>query len=56
MNKRKLRAKDSVNTIWWFSKTEWPKRGDILDMYGNALKGLAVSSYREWKQSRLPDQ
>jgi DNA modification methylase len=25
VNKRKLRAKDSVNTVWWFSKTEWPK-------------------------------
>lgn len=25
VNKRKLRAKDSVNNVWWFSKTEWPK-------------------------------
>ena len=25
VNKRKLRAKDAVNTVWWFSKTEWPK-------------------------------
>ncbi len=25
VNKRKLRAKDTVNTLWWFSKTEWPK-------------------------------
>jgi DNA modification methylase len=25
VNKRKLRAKDSVNTVWWFSKTPWPK-------------------------------
>ena len=25
MNKRKLRAKDTVNTLWWFSKSEWPK-------------------------------
>ena len=25
VNKRKIRAKDSVNTVWWFSKTEWPK-------------------------------
>lgn len=25
VNKRKLRAKDSVNNLWWFSKTEWPK-------------------------------
>ncbi len=25
VNKRKMRAKDAVNTVWWFSKTEWPK-------------------------------
>ena len=25
VNKRKLRVKDSVNTVWWFSKTQWPK-------------------------------
>ena len=25
VNKRKIRAKDSVNTVWWLSKTEWPK-------------------------------
>ncbi len=24
-NKRKIRAKDAVNTVWWFSKTELPK-------------------------------
>jgi len=25
VNKRKMRAKDSVDTVWWLSKTEWPK-------------------------------
>ena len=25
VNKRKIRAKDSVNTVWWFAKSEWPK-------------------------------
>ena len=25
VNKRKIRAKDSVNTVWWLSKTEHPK-------------------------------
>lgn len=25
VNKRKIRAKDSVNTIWWFCKTDFPK-------------------------------
>lgn len=25
VNKRKIRAKDAVNTIWWFSKGDYPK-------------------------------
>jgi site-specific DNA-methyltransferase (cytosine-N4-specific) len=25
VNKRKLRVKDAVNPVWWFSKTAWPK-------------------------------
>ena len=25
VNKRKLRVKDSVHTVWWLSKSEWPK-------------------------------
>ena len=25
VNKRKIRAKDAVNPIWWFSKTDYPK-------------------------------
>lgn len=25
VNKRKIRAKDAVNTVWWLSKTEFPK-------------------------------
>lgn len=25
VNKRKIRVKDSVNNVFWFSKTEWPK-------------------------------
>jgi site-specific DNA-methyltransferase (cytosine-N4-specific) len=25
VNKRKIRAKDAVNTIWWFSKADYPK-------------------------------
>jgi len=25
VNKRKIRVKDSVDTVWWFSKSDWPK-------------------------------
>jgi len=42
VNKRKLRAKDSVNTIWWMSKTEWPKADitKVLSPYGGRMKKL----------------
>ncbi len=42
VNKRKLRAKDSVNTVWWFSKTEWPKADvtKVLTEYSKRMKQL----------------
>src|SRR5438094_713730 len=40
--KRKLRAKDSVNTVWWFSKTEWPKANvsNVLTEYSARMRKL----------------
>jgi DNA modification methylase len=42
VNKRKLRAKDSVNTLWWFSKSEWPKADvrQVLAPYSERMKML----------------
>ncbi|MGH9605364.1 MAG: DNA-methyltransferase [Terracidiphilus sp.] len=42
VNKRKLRAKDTVNTLWWFSRTEWPKASasNVLSEYGPRMKKL----------------
>lgn len=42
VNKRKLRAKDSVNNIWWFSKTEWPKAdvSNVLTPYSARMSKL----------------
>jgi DNA modification methylase len=42
VNKRKLRAKDSVNTVWWFSKTEHPKAdvSKVLAEYSDRMKKL----------------
>lgn len=42
VNKRKMRAKDSVNTIWWFSKTAWPKADvtRVLTPYSDRMKKL----------------
>ncbi|MFA6221225.1 MAG: site-specific DNA-methyltransferase [Desulfomonilaceae bacterium] len=42
VNKRKIRAKDSVNTVWWFSKTEFPKADvrKVLAKYSDRMKKL----------------
>lgn len=42
VNKRKLRAKDSVNTVWWLSKTAWPKAdvSRVLTEYSPRMKKL----------------
>lgn len=42
VNKRKIRVKDSVNTIWWLSKTEWPKSDvrNVLAPYSVRMKKL----------------
>lgn len=42
VNKRKLRAKDSVNTVWWLSKSEWPKANvsNVLVPYSARMKTL----------------
>jgi hypothetical protein len=48
VNKRKMRAKDSVNTVWWLSKTEWPK--------ADVTKVLAPYSERMQKLLEDPDK
>jgi site-specific DNA-methyltransferase (cytosine-N4-specific) len=42
VNKRKIRAKDSVNTVWWFSKTAFPKADvrNVLVEYSDRMKKL----------------
>ena len=42
VNKRKLRAKDAVNNVWWFTKTPWAKAdvSRVLVPYGARMKKL----------------
>ncbi|MBI3832696.1 MAG: site-specific DNA-methyltransferase [Planctomycetes bacterium] len=42
VNKRKIRAKDSVNTVWWFSKSGFPKADvrKVLAPYSDRMKKL----------------
>jgi DNA methylase. len=46
VNKRKIRAKDAVNTIWWFSKTDFPKADitKVLVPYSERMKLLLQNS------------
>ena len=42
VNKRKMRAKNSVNTVWWLSKSEWPKSDvrKVLAPYSARMQNL----------------
>ncbi|MBX7261535.1 MAG: site-specific DNA-methyltransferase [Chitinophagales bacterium] len=42
VNKRKIRVKDAVNTIWWLSKTDYPKADvkNVLNPYSERMKKL----------------
>jgi DNA modification methylase len=42
VNKRKIRAKDSVNTVWWLSKSDEPKADvrQVLVPYSDRMKKL----------------
>jgi DNA modification methylase len=42
VNKRKMRVKDAVNTVWWLSKTKWPKADitKVLAPYSDRMKKL----------------
>jgi DNA modification methylase len=56
VNKRKIRAKDSVNTIWWFGKTEWPKAdvSNVLVPYSDRMKKLLADPDGFYTPKRRP--
>ena len=56
VNKRKLRAKDAVNTVWWFSKTAWPKANvsKVLVPYSDRMKKLLKDPDAFYKPKRRP--
>ena len=49
---RRVRVKDAVNMIWWFSKTEWPKADNrcILQPYSESMKHLIKNGYKAMKR------
>lgn len=56
VNKRKIRAKDSVNTVWWFSKTEFPKADvrKVLSPYSDRMKKLLENPESFYKPNKRP--
>ncbi len=56
VNKRKIRAKDSVNNVWWFSKTEWPKAdvSNVLTEYSERMKKLIQDPNGFYKPKKRP--
>lgn len=44
---RRIRVKDSVNLVWWLSKTEYPKADNkkVLRPYTEAMKSLLKKGY-----------
>lgn len=45
---RRIRVKDAVNMIWWFSPSPWPKASNkrVLSPYSDAMKGLLKNGYK----------
>ncbi|MGD0252597.1 MAG: site-specific DNA-methyltransferase [Verrucomicrobiota bacterium] len=56
VNKRKLRVKDSVNTVWWFGKTRWPKANvsKVLTEYSDRMKKLLENPDGFYKPKKRP--
>lgn len=56
VNKRKIRVKDSVNTVWWFSKTAYPK-ADVRNVrvpYSIRMKKLIEDPEKFYTPKKRP--
>lgn len=56
VNKRKIRVKDSVNTIWWLSKSEFPKADvtKVLVEYSERMKKLLENPTKFYTPKNRP--
>lgn len=56
VNKRKIRAKDAVNNVWWFSKTDYPKAdvSRVLAPYSERMKLLLKDSKKFYAPKKRP--
>ena len=51
---RRLRVKDAINTVWWLSKTPWPKASNrrVLQPYSASMEELLERGYKAKKRPR----
>lgn len=56
VNKRKIRVKDAVNTVWWLSKTDYPKANvkNVLVPYSERMKKLQQNPGKYYKPKERP--
>ena len=56
VNKRKIRAKDAVNTVWWLAKTDFPKADitKVLIPYSERMKLLLQNSEKYYSPKKRP--
>ena len=56
MNKRKLRAKDAVETVWWLAKSDFPKAdiSKVLTPYSDRMKKLMEDPEKFYKPAMRP--
>lgn len=49
---RRVRVKDAINTVWWLSKTPWPKASNlrVLQPYSPSMQDLLARGYRAKKR------
>ncbi len=56
VNKRKIRVKDAVNTVWWLSKTDFPKADvrNVLAPYSKRMRKLLEDPDKYYSESTRP--
>ena len=47
VNVRRIRVKDAINTVWWLSKTPYPRASNrrVLQPYSDSMKTLLANGY-----------
>lgn len=48
VNVRRIRVKDGINTVWWLSKSPWPRASNrrVLQPYSDSMKSLLSTGYK----------